>query len=193
MACLTFAFLYYINQKSTSFWHEFKPQGVTVLHYKPACSSANCRHCAGLGADSQHLSTISRSYWNQTLHANWNSCLTFIKLAIQKHIYNHHSPQRLALPPRDPLQWLVESIYSPLGDLYGWSVGVRLAALFLGTEHPSNQNEGDDSRGEEDESEEDRNIREANAGRWGGRCEVIRNMLTSCLWPHTRKYCIKIQ
>lgn len=56
-----------------------------------------------------------------------------------------------------------------------------MAALFLGTEHPSNQNEGDDSRGDEDESKEDRNIREANAGRWGGGCEVIRHVLTSCL------------
>lgn len=59
-----------------------------------------------------------------------------------------------------------------------------MAALFLGTEHPSNQNEGDDSRGDEDESQEDRNIREANAGRWGGGCEVIRHVLTSCLCSH---------
>lgn len=37
---------------------------------------------------------------------------------------------------------------------------------FLGTEHSSNQNEGDDSGGEDDEGKEHCNIREANAGLW---------------------------
>lgn len=56
-----------------------------------------------------------------------------------------------------------------------------MAALLLGTEHPSNQNEGDDGGGEEDESKEDRNVREANAGRWRGGSEVVRNTLRGCL------------
>lgn len=52
-------------------------------------------------------------------------------------------------------------IYSPLCDLYGRSVGLGLVAPFLGTEHPSNQKEGEEARGDEDESEEDGNIGEA--------------------------------
>lgn len=67
--------------------------------------------------------------------------------------------------------------------------------LFLGTEHPSNQNEGDESGGEEDESEEDRNIREANAGHCGVGCEVIRhtdkmfmNTDTHDVMPYSQKH-----
>lgn len=56
-----------------------------------------------------------------------------------------------------------------------------MALLFLGAEHLSNQDEGDDGRGKQDEEEEDGDVGEADAGRWGGGYNVVRGTLTSRL------------
>lgn len=48
------------------------------------------------------------------------------------------------------------------------------ATDLLGTDHPSNQKEHDDSGGEEDKNEEDCDVREANAGGWRRGSEVVR-------------------
>lgn len=125
----------------------------------------------------------------QTPILNLDSCLTFIKSIWKSMSITINPIYHLLWPslsPGEPHQWLAECIYSPLCDLYGWSVGLWLVTLFLGTHHPSNKNEGYDSRGKEDEKKEDCNIWEANAGHWGGgeECLVIRGTVTWCLWSH---------
>lgn len=131
----------------------------------------------------------SHSSEANTHFKNLDSCLTFIKSIWKSTSITINPIYHLLWPslsPGEPHQWLAECIYSPLCDLYGWSVGLWLVTLFLGTHHPSNKNEGYDSRGKEDEKKEDCNIWEANAGHWGGgeECLVIRGTVTWCLWSH---------